>query len=151
MEKELKIEVLSREKVQQFVTDLPHIVISVRDPGSERAKLPDNPNRIAELYLDFDDYDKQYDTTVKLVSKEDAKAILGVLKVTEPYINLIVVNCEAGISRSSAIAAAISVLLKLPDGDSQYFNPRGPFCPNRLVYRTLLNTAIEEDFHAPES
>ena len=148
MEKELKIEILDRERVEKFLTDLPHVVISVRSSkDSPKAQLPDNPNRIAELYLEFDDYDRQWDEHIKLVTKEDAKAILGLIKITEPYINLIVINCDGGISRSSAIGAALSILLKVPGGDKEYFNPRGPFIPNRLVYRTLLDCAIEEKWN----
>ena len=163
MMKEMTIKVFSRVNVEKFVTDLPHIVISIREPDSpgyvnERAKLPDNPNRIAELYLDFCDMDcrktgpdKLQEIGYKLFSKDDAKAILSMVKITEPYINLIVVNCPGGISRSSGVAAALSILLKIPDGDNQYFNPKGPYTPNRFVYRTILDTAIEENWYAPET
>jgi predicted protein tyrosine phosphatase len=150
MEKDLQIKVFSRQNVEKFLTDLPHIVISVRDPGSERVNLPDNPNRIAELYLDFNDIDCNKfipDCTpdIKTFSGEDAASILKVVGLTYPYINLIVVNCEAGISRSAGIAGALSVLLGI--GDEAYFTPKGPYSPNRFVYRTLLNQAILENFH----
>lgn len=133
--KEMRIKVFSRQNVEKFITDMPHIVISVRDPGSMRANLPDNPNRIAELYLDFDDI--------------DAASILKVVGLTYPYINLVVVNCEAGISRSAGIAGALSLLIGLTD--TEFFNPRGPYKPNRWVYRTLLNQAQLENWHVPTS
>lgn len=143
----MKIKICSRTTVQKFITDLPHVVISVRDPGTDQVALPDNANRIAELYLDFSDLDgdrfncvKEHE--LKPFTKDDAKSILTLLKLTHPYINLIVVNCEAGISRSSGIGAALSIILGM--GDVQYFNPRGPYVPNRFVYRTILDVALEE-------
>lgn len=158
--KEMKIKVFSQQNVEKFLTDAPHIVISIREPDSpgykvERAKLPDNPNRIAELYLDFCDMDCRKTTPerltevgYKLFSKEDAKSILKFVKLTEPYINLIVVNCSAGISRSAGVGAALGVLLGI--GDEEFFNPDGPYQPNRFVYRTILDTAIEEGYNAPK-
>lgn len=161
--KEMKIEVFSRKEIQKFTTDLPHVAISISEPESPgypliKAVFPDNPNRIAELYLDFCDQDGRKTSPerlaqvgYKLFSVEDAKAILGLLRVTLPYINLIIVNCPGGISRSSGVAAALSIILGLPDKDNKYFNPRGLYIPNRHVYRTLIDTAIEENFHAPET
>jgi predicted protein tyrosine phosphatase len=146
IEKEMQIEVLSRQEVEKFKTDLPHIVISVKDPGTEQANLLDNPNCMAVLYLEFSDIEVQRESleVLKLFSQDDAKAILSLIKLMEPYINLIVVNCEAGISRSAAIGAALSILLKLPDKDSRFFTSKGRFYPNRFIYRTILNQAIEE-------
>ena len=154
--KEMKIEIFSRSGVENFKTDMPHVVISVRDPGSKEAKLPVNPNRIAELYLDFSDFDGKrlnvmFEHELKTFSKEDAKAILSLIKLSEPYINMIVVNCEAGICRSSAIGAALSILLDLPGKDTRFFNPRGPYYPNRFVYRMILDTAMEEGWDAPKN
>ena len=149
--KDMQIKVFSRQNMEKFVTDLPHIVISVRDPGSPRLTLQDNPNRIAELYLEFSDYDgtdvvkMMYPHELKVFTGEDASSILKVLGLTYPYINLITVNCEAGICRSSAIAAALSILLGI--GDTEYFNPRGPYIPNRFIYKVILNQAQLENFH----
>jgi predicted protein tyrosine phosphatase len=147
--KEMTIEVFSRQAVEKFITDLPHIVISIREPGSAQPKLPENSNRIAELYIECDDIDID-SPMVKQFAKDDAKAILGLLKVTLPYINTIVVHCEAGQSRSAGVGAALSIILRVPDGDKKYFNPRGPYYPNRYIYRTMLNTALEENWYLPE-
>jgi protein-tyrosine phosphatase len=50
-------------------------------------------------------------------------------------VSLIVVQCEAGISRSAAIAAALANIY-LGD-DEPYFRTS---MPNMLVYRTILRT-----------
>lgn len=158
--KQMKIKVFSQLNVEKFYTDMPHVVISIREPDSpgykvERAKLPDNPNRIAELYLDFCDMDCRKTTPerltevgYKLFSKEDALSILKFVKLTEPYVNLIVVNCSAGISRSAGVGASLGVLLGI--GDAEFFDPNGPYRPNRFVYRTMLDTALAENWNIPE-
>lgn len=149
--KQMMIKVLNRTNVEKFTTDRPHIVISVRDAGSLEAKLPQNDARIAELYLEFSDMDGakcpkcMSSIGFRLFSKEDAQSILKVVQLTYPYINTIVVNCEAGISRSAGIAASLSLLLG--QGDATYFDPKGPYKPNRFVYRTILDTAIDQDFN----
>ena|SRR5579863_9999607 len=147
--KEMTIEVFSRLVVEKFITDLPHVIISIREPGSNPPNLPENPNRIAELFIECDDIDVD-SPSFKRFTEDDAKAILGLLKVTLPYINTVVVHCEAGKSRSAGVGAALSILLKVPDGDKKYFNPRGPYYPNRYIYRTMLDTAIKENWNGLE-
>lgn len=48
-------------------------------------------------------------------------------------INLIICQCEAGISRSAGVAGALSKVLN--KDDSKIFED---YCPNMLVYRTVL-------------
>lgn len=144
--KDMQIKVFNREKIEKFETDMPHIVISVHDPDLQKVNLPNNPNRIAELYLAFHDFDTQHLNNTdkkkyKLFTPDDAKSILTMVKLTLPYINTILINCEAGISRSSAIAASLSIVLGIPD--TCYFDLKGPYLPNRLVYQTMLDTALE--------
>lgn len=154
-----KIKIFSQVNIEKYEEDVPHIVISIREPNSpgydvQRAKLPDNEKRIAELYLDFCDMDCRKNTPerltyvgYKLFNKDDARAILGIVKLTTPYIEAILINCSAGISRSSGVGAALAVLLG--QSDTRFFDPSGPYRPNRYVYRTLLDVAIEEKFYEP--
>jgi len=146
MDNKIEILVFSRETIKEFVTDRPYLLISIRDPKSEVVETQDNPNQVARLDLEFSDFDvdrfpKILNTNIKVFTKEDAQSIITVLRVTEKYINLIVVHCEAGISRSAGVAAALAKCLG--QSDEKFFNPRGPYCPNRYVYRTLLNTYLD--------
>lgn len=142
---DIEILVFSRETVQEFVTDNPYLWISVRDPGSQALGIPNNPNLVAALLLDFEDLDIEpkllNNSDLKPFTTEDAKSILKVLQVTEKYINTIVINCEVGISRSSAIAAALAKILD--QSNERFFNPQGPYRPNKYIYKTLLDTYMD--------
>jgi len=149
----IDIEVFSQETIQNFVTDRPHIVISIREPDSpgyinKPVEIPSSPNCMGILYLDFCDMDavkypktKDFPEIYKLFSKDDARSILKMVELTAPYINLIAVNCVAGISRSAGVAAALAKCLG--QSDEKFFNPKGPYRPNMFVYRTLLNLAMD--------
>jgi len=70
---------------------------------------------------------------LKLFGKKDARHILAFVEKYANDINLIAVNCEAGISRSAGVAGALSKILN--NDDSYYFKH---YLPNSLVYRLIL-------------
>lgn len=53
----------------------------------------------------------------------------------------IIVHCDAGISRSAGIAAA---LLKFYNGDDWQIFDDPKYCPNMLCYRTMLSALYDE-------
>ncbi len=87
-------------------------------------------NRIKRiLRLQFDDVDRGS----LAMTEEDAAAIAEF--VEENKDRTIIVHCDAGITRSAGIAAAI---MKHYNGDdSPIFNSR-LYCPNMLCYRMVL-------------
>lgn len=151
--RQIDIQVFSQETIQEFVTDRPHIVISIREPNSpgyinNPVEIPNSPNCMGRLNLDFCDMDaerfpkvKDLPDKYKLFSDDDAKSIIKFVDLTYKYINLIAVNCCAGISRSSGVAAAISKILG--QSDERFFNPRGPYRPNMFIYRKILNIYMD--------
>lgn len=80
-------------------------------------------------------------TEEQLFTKQRANLILDFVDEVKNQIDMLVVHCEAGVSRSPAIAAVIAKILF--DDDSAFFKP--PFTPNMHVYRTLLNAAYERN------
>lgn len=52
-------------------------------------------------------------------------------------------DCDAGYSRSPAVAAAIAKAFGVDD--EEYFSG-GRYCPNRHVYRTTLNEFAERGY-----
>lgn len=145
------IQVLSQELVEKYEETRPHIVISIREPGSQKAKLPDNPNRKAVLFLEFHDFDTERkhpaDGTemvnpvtgekfgkINLFKRAHAFAILDFVASHVGMYEAIIVNCSAGISRSAGVGAALA---KIQCNDDTEFFKR--YLPNMGVYRTLLN------------
>ncbi len=138
----MKFKVLSRRKIKNFITDENHIVISVRDPNSEHAELPKLKSRLSVLDLEFSDLDGVHLPSNEfyiLFDDSMAKNILTNVIRYKKEVDLIICQCEAGISRSAGIAAALSEILNDDCGD--YFNK---FIPNMLVYRTILERYFED-------
>lgn len=126
--------ILNREGVERYQLAIPHVCISVRDPGSDKAHLPGELTRLDALFLEFDDLDGPYPSEkITLFNKGHAAMILGFFEKWKDTVDTFVINCEAGISRSAGIGAALCKICGYDD--SRFFKQ---FCPNRLVYRTIL-------------
>lgn len=88
------------------------------------------------LRLWFDDVESGRDC----IQKEDAEKIKRFVEAHKE--DSIIVHCDAGVSRSSGIAAA---LMKYYNGDDAPIFDSPRYCPNMLCYRTMLNTLMEGD------
>lgn len=88
------------------------------------------------LRLAFHDATPDSPNTLKdhLFNIHLANMILDFVEEVQHEIKMLVVHCEAGLSRSPAIAAAISNWYF--QDDKKYFKP--PYFPNNFVYRTLM-------------
>ena len=74
---------------------------------------------------------------------KDAKQILNAVEKYKDSVEEIIVHCDAGFSRSPAVAAALSLWL---NGDDSEFFDRNHYCPNTWVYRKLLNEMIARHY-----
>jgi len=138
----MKIKVFSEEAIQTFKTDEKHIVISIQDPRYNFVVLPANTNRLDWVGFWLYDFDEktgreQYDKF--LFNNAQARAIINFVNKWKDEVDLICVNCVAGISRSAGVASAISKILN--EDDSYFFKH---YLPNMLVYRTILKEYYEE-------
>jgi len=72
---------------------------------------------------------------IQTFSRDDASKILAfVAKYVRQDIHTFYIHCEAGISRSAGVAAALGMIIE-KNGDEYFFKN---YLPNRLVYRTIL-------------
>jgi predicted protein tyrosine phosphatase len=128
--------VYSRGAIERVgVYDQPHLLISVTTPGDATARLPTGPATLGVVRLAFPDLDAPahgFDEAA-LFGPAQADAIWEAVVRLRPQLAAILVHCDAGLSRSPGIAAALSRALT---GDDAAWFAR--YRPNRRVYRHLL-------------
>ncbi|MDQ2798701.1 MAG: hypothetical protein M3Y13_03550, partial [Armatimonadota bacterium] len=77
-----------------------------------------------------------------VMGEPEAKSIITFVEEHLADAKVIVCQCEAGLSRSAAIAAALSRIIQKED---RFFFQR--FAPNRWVYETLLGARQSSPRH----
>ena len=73
--------------------------------------------------------------------RSQAIEILSFVAEVRELSSILIVHCDAGISRSAGVAAALGLILNGRGGDRRFFSP--PYVPNMHVYRLLLDTYSE--------
>ena len=140
----LKFLVLGRADIRTITPDVPYIVISITDPDKPDAEIAESPYKRAVLRLKFDDATYvdvpglegfTLGNSIELTEVE-ADAILAFVKINLNTVEMIICQCEAGVSRSAGVAAALSWILQ--DDDDFFF---AHYCPNRRIYHTILDAA----------
>jgi len=140
----MKFRVLNEYAAMEYEEELSHIIISICSPHGKPVKLPENKNRKGYLFLNFHDLDHlpEADKICLGVGKPyqlftDFQADLIWNLVDEhlviPNLEMIICNCEAGISRSAGVIAGIKAGLGLDESDI-FKN----YLPNTWVYRKVL-------------
>lgn len=132
--RDVRFRVLNREKLAEYWEDEPHIVIHIKSPGSTDHALPANIKRLANLPLTFWDLDRKIAAYPdQFFERRHAREILEFVNRWMP-VGCIIVACEAGISRSAAVAAALAKVITWHD--REFFEY---YVPNRRVYAMILN------------
>ncbi len=130
----MKFKVLGEREIKDFTYNEKYVVISIRSPHAYPVELKEDSNRLGVLQLAFGDVDREVDhPQAVLMTKEQAKQILGFYSFYKDKVDTVVVNCGAGISRSSAVAAALT---RIEGQDDSWFFTE--YIPNRFVYRMIL-------------
>jgi len=164
----MKIKVLSREAFEQFKSDEPFVAISISDPNSEKVSHIGYEDILRLSFHDVDKRNKQKDCKVckgtgKLKIFSDindghcysctdkidiilfdelmARKVLEFVKYYQNKVRVIVVHCEAGISRSAGVAGALSLIY---NGTDQYYFDH--YVPNMYVYRKILNCYMDSRY-----
>lgn len=142
----MKIQVMSRDAAVRYCHQQHSssaAIISISTPYITYHSAPfisDINNVTGILRLQFADADRPGSIDVygkitnlaDMMSDDDARKIAAFVKAHEE--NDIIVHCDAGISRSSGVAAA---LLKHRCGDDSAIF-KGGYCPNMWCYRKTL-------------
>lgn len=136
-----QIKVFCEEAIQRFKTDKKYAIISIQDPDYDWVPLKEPENCLGILKLKFWDFDRKtrqekYDKY--LFSSKEAKQIIDFVEHLKDDIDILCVNCVAGISRSAGTASSLN---KIYLGTDEYYFKH--YCPNMLIYRTILNAYYE--------
>ena len=91
-----------------------HIVISISGSGDEETIIPPNPHRLSQLFLKFDDIEDIMDNYI-FFDRSMAQEILDFVEKYCNQISLVIVQCQAGLSRSVAVASALSKIINFSD------------------------------------
>lgn len=115
------------------------VFISIYTPHDEPNKLvPSEANRIQAVHFaEFADVDNKHQSAM---SKKDALDIALFVKEWNGHVDGIVVQCDAGVSRSAGVCAAI---MKYLTGDDEQIFGNGFYKPNMHCYRTMLEAMYE--------
>lgn len=129
----MRIDHVSRYEAERLCLSEPYVHICITDPGSEplERKVYDE-HCLDVLRLHFWDLEEPCGKYTQFFTRYDAKRIRTFVEQYQAKVDRIVVSCEAGISRSCAVAAALS--RKINGDDARYFKSG---LPNSLVYRLL--------------
>lgn len=137
------IQVISREMTSYHAPNRPYLHIQVTNPDSEQSECFDSELCIARLQLKFDDITKPI-KGYYTVEPSDGTEIWDFLAKYGETAELIVVNCDAGLCRSSGIAAAIADGVHGMGFSKPIFET---YVPNLLVYGTILmEKPVDLDF-----
>lgn len=145
--------VYNREEIESIEPhDEPHVIVSIRSPKDPKeAVLPIGRYTLKVVRLQFHDMDDFHQRAVApdlwakyeadCFSRAHARQIIDAVRSC-PTAERLLVHCDAGFSRSPAVAAALSKALT---GDDTRFFKR--YAPNMRVYRTILEEYHGDDHH----
>lgn len=110
------------------------ILVSISDPGKEFPVPSDQYENT--LWVAFDDADTKTSDDTVLIGSGTARSIYRfVSNHVKSGVDNVVVNCEAGMSRSAGVAAALS---KIFNGDDSQIIKGKPLY-NRKAYSEIMN------------
>lgn len=108
------------------------IIVSINSLNSNKTWFHDNEKILDVLPLFFNDIERNYGNALAPIEKD----FIGLKAFIDTYkdkVDEIIVHCAAGISRSSAVAAAICKYLNLDE--LKIIWKKHYYIPNALVYK----------------
>lgn len=133
----MKIAVRSKSGAKEFKCDVPWAAISISTYEDDLPVLS-TENRVALLQLAFRDTD--FEQQERAFNKDLAKKVIVFAESVIDRVETLLVHCEMGLCRSPGVAAALA---KLYAGTDQYYFDH--YVPNMLVYRKIIEAAVEHD------
>lgn len=147
----MKFRIMSKTAAENFSMHITNktIIISIVDVEDDWPNFDENPNIVDIIYNKFDDVDYDEDN---VMTREQAEKIVKFVNEHINDVEEIIVHCEAGVSRSAGVCAALMLIV---NGDDKEIFENSKYCPNRVCYRYILDAyyggynddaAIEEKY-----
>jgi len=143
-----EIVVLPKREAAGFSSDRPWAAISIVTQPYSNPQLQEL-NRVDALYLHFADVARPDPSWVPqglIFDQSIAGDILDFVEQVWDKIDVLMVHCEMGISRSPATAAAIAHCYHGPETENLFFNN---YTPNTHVYKTILQEYYRRNGKTP--
>jgi len=128
----MRFAIMNRSQIIRFTSPHRYAIIGISGHNDVHPQIPEG--YVDLLQLKFFDMDFKFDTYPG-IKPEDARQILEFVEKNKDKVDLFVVHCNAGISRSSGTAAALGFIY---NGDDSWVFTNRQYVPNILVYKTIL-------------
>jgi len=131
----MKFWIMSKHEAGEFSSYDKYAIIGVVSHYDAQPRL--QKGYVDALQLKF--YDVDFETELfPAITTEDAVKIIEFVEKNKNRVEFFVVHCNAGVSRSSGITAALSLIY---NGDDTWVFSNPKYRPNMLVYRKILTVA----------
>lgn len=134
----MNILILSKKRAAEFQHDEPWACISISSP-MESHPVISRDNLVDLLQMKFYDAEferPEYDHEF-MFNRNHAEQILDFVDRIDK-VDILMIHCEAGMSRSPAVGASIA---KLRWNDDQIFFDK--YTPNMMIFRQIMNLGME--------
>lgn len=134
--------IMSRKQLKEYKWDKEkkYGVVSISRPDEEVGWLKLEDYIVGIIRLGFFDVEETFDVEVFAMPEDDAEAVVDFCNMIMPSIDTLIVQCDAGISRSAGVAAAISKYYF--NEDQWVFNRKRP---NMHCYTLILKKFYEKE------
>lgn len=133
-----KVIVMSQAEAEKISFTPPFAMISITSLGAATFPWINADTDDSLFRLNFLDTDEKESS----ISQEEAIRLAKFIKKWYPKVKKFIVHCEAGVSRSAGVAAAI---LKYFENDDSPIFDNAYFKPNMYVYRSVLDALYSID------
>ena len=135
--------VYSRAAIERIAPhDVPHLIVSITSSIDDVARLPENEHTLGVVRLVFLDVPAHLPAPM---TSDDAAEILDAFVRHRDRIERVIVHCDAGVSRSPAVAIALA---RIAGQDDRELLAR--YRPNPHVLETMAREATRRGL-SPQS
>ena len=134
--------VYSRAAIERIAPhDVPHLIVSITSSIDDIARLPENEHTLGVVRLVFLDVPAHLPAPM---TSDDAAEILDAFARHRDRIERVIVHCDAGVSRSPAVAVALARIAGQDDRDLL-----ARYRPNPHVLETMTREAARRILSPP--